>query len=99
MARKKTRTTTKLQPAEMTLATAFSVPLGGGVNSYTADLSQMASIVNRRFYRQGLNWAVAGFKVRIVGTGQGSIIVKKFANYLDICELLDEGVQALARDE
>jgi len=77
MARKKTRTTTKLQPAEMTLSTAFTVPVGGFVNSFTMDLSQMASIVNRRFYRQGLNWAVAGFKVRIVGTGQGSILVKK----------------------
>ena len=27
------------------------------------DLSQIASLVNRRFYRQGINWAVAGFKV------------------------------------
>ena len=75
MARKKTGTTTKLQPAEMTLASSMSVPFG--ITTFTADLSQMASIVNRRFYRQGLNWAVAGFKVRIVGTGQGSVLIKK----------------------
>lgn len=28
------------------------------------DLSQVASIANRRFYRQGLNWAVAGMQIR-----------------------------------
>lgn len=32
------------------------------------DLSQCASIVNRRFYRQGKNWVVAGFKV-LTATG------------------------------
>ena len=31
--------------------------------SYYIDLSQCASLINRRFYRQGLNWAVAGFKM------------------------------------
>ena len=30
---------------------------------YYIDLSQCASLANRRFYRQGLNWAVAGFKL------------------------------------
>ena len=32
------------------------------------DLSQCVSIVNRRFYRQGKNWVVAGFKV-LTATG------------------------------
>lgn len=45
----------KLQPAVMTLN--FS---GDGY----IDISQSASIVNRRFYRQGLNWAVSGFTVQ-----------------------------------
>lgn len=53
----------------------LTVPFGN--SSFTADLSQMACLMNRRFYRQGLNWAVAGFKVRIVGTGQGSVLAKK----------------------
>ena len=44
----------KLQPAVMTLN--FS---GDGY----IDLSQAASLANRRFYRQGLNWAVSGFTV------------------------------------
>ena len=46
----------KLQPAVMTLN--FT---GDGY----IDLSQCASIVNRRFYRQGLQWAVAGFTVEL----------------------------------
>ncbi len=32
------------------------------------DISQVASLVNRRFYRQGLNWAVAGFKFLTYGS-------------------------------
>ena len=31
-------------------------------SNYTIDLSQCASIVNRRFYRQGMEWAVAGIR-------------------------------------
>ena len=31
------------------------------------DLSQIASIVNRRFYRQGLVWPVSGFELKDVG--------------------------------
>jgi hypothetical protein len=48
----------------------FSVPLGG---SSFIDLSQCASIVNRRFYRQGLNWAVAGFRIHSASTTTGTV--------------------------
>lgn len=65
----------KIEPAVMTIPVSVSAATGN--TSFTADLSQMASLMNRRFYRQGLNWAVAGFKVRIVGTGQGSVAVQK----------------------
>lgn len=40
------------------------------------DLSQCASLVNRRFYRQGLNWAVAGFTIFTDG-GTGSVNIYK----------------------
>lgn len=46
----------KLQPAVMTL----NYRLDGGIASGWCDLSHSASLVNRRFYRQGLQWAVAG---------------------------------------
>lgn len=61
MARKKSKSRTrkmkKMQPAVLTMA--FEVPDG----TSTIDLSQCASVLNRRFYRQGINWAVSGFRV------------------------------------
>jgi hypothetical protein len=45
------------------------------VNQYI-DLSQCASIVNRRFYRQGLNWVVGGISVFTDG-GTGTVSVSK----------------------
>ncbi len=64
----------KLQPAVKTLN--FNLTVGdAGVFTYdTIDLSQCASIANRRFYRQGLNWAVAGMSLHTVGTGFASIM-------------------------
>ena len=70
MARKNKRTS-NIEPAEMTL----NFPIGtitGSTTMKTIDLSQCASIVNRRFYRQGLNWAVAGFTLH-ADAGAGSI--------------------------
>ena len=55
----KYRRGTKIEPAEMTMS--FILP-SGNVNS-TVDLSQCASLINRRFYRQGINWVVESFKV------------------------------------
>ncbi len=56
----------KIQPAVSTIL--INVPAGG---SGYVDLSQCASIVNRRFYRQGLNWAVAGFRCNQQGAISG----------------------------
>ncbi len=70
MARRKARIPQgkKIQPAVKTLA--FNMPILA--NNYI-DLSQCASLVNRRFYRQGLNWAVAGFTFFTQGTGSINI--------------------------
>lgn len=56
----------KLEPAQMTLSFATPDTVGG---AYTIDLSQAASIANRRFYRQGTNWAVASIKVFSTSSG------------------------------
>ena len=56
----------KIEPAVRTLT--FATPGSGASRSYI-DLSQVASLVNRRFYRQGINWAVAGFKVSSLKSG------------------------------
>ncbi len=54
----------KLQPAELTMTFATAVVDPAATLRSVIDLSQCASILNRRFYRQGLNWAVAGFKIQ-----------------------------------
>ena len=51
----------KIEPSVQTLS--FAIPLPAGSSNNFIDLSQVASLVNRRFYRQGINWAVAGFKI------------------------------------
>ena len=53
----------KQEPAVLTMRFApIEVP-ANGVSTETLDLSQCASLLNRRFYRQGINWAVAGIKI------------------------------------
>ena len=75
MARRKSN---KIEPAVMTVRLQLPTTTGGTTAEYTADLSQIASLVNRRFYRQGINWAVAGFKC--IGTTDGGIGVTKLPN-------------------
>ena len=68
-----------MEPAVQTMTfTNITAPAAGSSTSYI-DLSQCASIINRRFYRQGLNWAVAGFKITAAG-GSGLIQVSKLHN-------------------
>lgn len=55
----------KIQPVPYT----FTFELGDGGTSYI-DLSQCASILNRRFYRQGMMWAVSGMSVFADGTNK-----------------------------
>ena len=62
MARKRTMKKRKLEPAVQTMS--FVLPNG----TNTVDLSQCASLVNRRFYRQGINWVVSGFRFFRAGT-------------------------------
>lgn len=73
------RTSTKIQPAVRTL----TFPIYDAGIQYI-DLSQSASLVNRRFYRQGLNWAVSGFTLHTssvdASVGTGSITVSKIPN-------------------
>lgn len=65
----------KMQPSVMRMT--FDLP--GDV--YYLDISQCASILNRRFYRQGLNWAVAGITfVDEAGGAAGTVEVTKLHN-------------------
>ena len=60
-----------LEPAVKTMEFTFSENETGYI-----DISQCASILNRRFYRQGMQWAVAGVKIQTT-TGVGSVTVSK----------------------
>lgn len=67
-----------IEPSVQTVLVSTPGVVAGAVGSFTADLSQIASLINRRFYRQGINWAVAGFKILTAGTG--TIQVRKLPN-------------------
>ncbi len=75
MARRNNNKMTRMKKPEPSVMTfdfeGTTVPPLGAVAD-TLDLSQIASIVNRRFYRQGLNWVVAGFK--ILSTAQAGFV-------------------------
>jgi hypothetical protein len=64
----------------MTLNVVIPSTAPGAIASETLDLSQCASLLNRRFYRQGLNWAVAGFKVLSPGGALGQLRIQSLPN-------------------
>ena len=76
MARKRMKS--KIQPAVQTLTFATPNVTVGNTGVYFIDLSQCASLLNRRFYRQGLNWAVA--QIKVLTMGQGGVTVQKLPN-------------------
>jgi hypothetical protein len=94
--RSKSRKPSNLEPAVMTVALTFSVPPTTTVDAY-ADVSQIASLLNRRFYRQGLNWAVAGFKVFNVNGISGAITVSKLPNTWVMANSWKKGFAAWAK--
>jgi len=73
----------KIEPSAQTLTFQFSVPPGAN-EDFTIDTSQCAALVNRRFYRQGLNWAIGGQKLIVQPTAgsntNGLIICGKLPN-------------------
>ena len=73
MARRKARIPQgkKLQPAPMSMTFFIDTPDNFTSTDNYLDLSQCASLINRRFYRQGINWAVSGFTVSASVTTSG----------------------------
>jgi len=72
--------TSKIEPAVMTLTFNLTTVLPNTYRADYIDLSQVASLVNRRFYRQGLNWSVAGFKFTSTSGNAGLIGIGKLPN-------------------
>ena len=73
----------KMEPAVETLYfRTATVPAAVGPDpgrtDFYIDLSQCTSLVNRRFYRQGINWAVGSMK--LFTAGPSSLVVQKIPN-------------------
>jgi hypothetical protein len=80
MAKRKYSKMKKIEPSVQTMTfSTTTVPQGGGTDSFYIDLSQAASLANRRFYRQGINWAVSGIKL-LSTDFIGSVYVTKLPN-------------------
>ncbi len=90
MARRKS----KIQPAVLTMTFASSI---SGASTEFIDLSQVASIMNRRFYRQGINWAVAGFKFSSLKGG--TVNVTKLPNTWVMSNAWEKGFRAWQRQQ
>ena len=81
----------------MTLSfTGPTVALGAATYAHL-DLSQVASLVNRRFYRQGINWAVSGFKIFTQSGYSGTAAVTKLPNTWVMSNAWEKGMRAWLR--
>ena len=69
----------KMEPSELVFNFRLPATTGTPNTRQNIDLSQVASLVNRRFYRQGINWAVAGFTLHTTGIAshQGQLQIRK----------------------
>lgn len=87
----------KIEPSVQTLTFAVQgIPQSTNQAVYI-DLSQVASLYNRRFYRQGLNWAVAGFKFLTGGPQNAGIIVSKAPNTWITSNSWEKGMRTWSR--
>lgn len=88
----------KLQPAPTRLTFTLSGEIVNG--THYIDLSQVASIVSRRAYRQGLNWAVAGITVVSGGTSTGAVTsISKLPNTWVVSGSWEKAMRAWIRQQ
>jgi hypothetical protein len=80
MAKRKYSSKSKIEPAVQTMTVTIPTVASGATGTFYCDLSQIASLANRRFYRQGINWALSGIKVRSAAGAVGVISVSKLPN-------------------
>jgi len=98
MAKRKYSKMRKIEPSVQTFTFAYQVTDASSQDNYI-DLSQVASLVNRRFYRQGINWAVSDFKFLIGATAPASgspwsLNVKKLPNTWVMSNSWEKGFRA-----
>ena len=79
MAKRKYSKMKKVEPSVQTMLFATPSIANGATGSFYIDLSQCASLLNRRFYRQGVNWAVGSIKI-LAAAFTGAVQVSKLPN-------------------
>ena len=80
MAKRKYSKMKKIEPSVQTLLFSTSLIDSGSSDDFYIDLSQSASLINRRFYRQGINWAVSSIKVMSGAGFTGQVVIQKLPN-------------------
>lgn len=97
MAKRNYSKRSKIEPSVMTMT--FSIPtiLPNAVGNHYIDLSQVASLVNRRFYRQGINWAVAGFKFTSASANAGIVGINKLPNTWVMSNAWEKGMRSWSK--
>jgi hypothetical protein len=96
MAKRKYSKMKKIEPSVQTMTFAL-LARGTGKEVNYIDLSQCASLVNRRFYRQGINWAVSGFKVLSAAGVTGDLQIGKLPNTWVMSNAWEKGFRAWQR--
>jgi hypothetical protein len=98
---------TKIEPAVQSLY--FATPSMNGSRTVTIDISRCASIANRRFYRQGLNWAVSSVELTSATDTTGNVVLAKlpqtwtmsnawekgFRHYMEMINQAMEGTESI----
>ena len=93
----------KIEPAVQTITLGIGAvpavypPGQPTLATYFVDLSQIACVVNRRAYRQGINWAIAGMKVTAASGTSGDVRVKKLPNTWVMAEAWKKSMRAWLR--
>jgi len=96
MARRRSSRGTKIQPAVQTFTYIITSSDEGKETNYI-DLSQCASLLNRRFYRQGINWAVSSFKILSSSGVTGQVSIQKLPNTWVMGNSWEKGFRAWQR--
>jgi len=102
MAKRKYSKRSKIEPAVQTIVLPLPSTGSGATTVSYCDLSQIACLVNRRFYRQGINWAVAGFKFLTAapsGGNQliGAVTIEKLPNTWVMSNAWEKGMRSWSK--
>ncbi len=83
----------KIEPAVLSML--FETTAGAGLQSKFIDLSQCASLLNRRFYRQGINWVVSDIKFMNLQPQTGAeVAIGKLPNTWVMSNAWEKGFRA-----